>query len=112
MSANGRLWLIAVSAAVVGALIGAGAVWATQQSATAALNARLIRADAETQAALQKSDELAAELEALKATAVLPEPTTAPTTTAPVTETKKPVEDDEAVHLHLGHRSSPAPPPS
>ena len=40
---------------------------------------------------MQKSDEVAAELEALKATAVLPEPTTAPTTTAPVTETKKPV---------------------
>ena len=37
MSDNGRLWLIAMSAALVGALLGAGAVWATQQSATAAL---------------------------------------------------------------------------
>ena len=37
MSDNGRLWLIALSAAVVGALIGAGAVWATQQSTAASL---------------------------------------------------------------------------
>ena len=99
---NGRLWLVALSAAVVGALLGAGAVWATQQSAIASLNARLIQADADTQAALQKADELATELEALKATAVLPEPTSAHRRPPrPCLRRRSRRQDDEAVHLHL-----------
>ena len=53
MSANGRLWIVALGAAVVGALLGAGAVWATQQQAIATLNVRVIKADADKQAALQ-----------------------------------------------------------
>jgi len=89
MSANGKLWLVALSAALVGVLLGAGAIWATQQSATAALRAQIIMADAKTQAALEKSEEAAAELEALKTTSSGPETSAAATPTTPPV-TKKP----------------------
>lgn len=90
MSVNGRLWLVALTAALAGALLGAGAVWASQQSTLASLEARLIRAGAETDAALDKAQELATELEDIQAT-----PSTASTTgsepeATPETSTKKP----------------------
>jgi len=90
MSPNGKLWLVAIGAALVGALLGAGAVWATQQSAIAALDAQIIIADANTQSALAQVDELTASLNALKATPSAEVTETIaiePTTTAPA---KKP----------------------
>lgn len=91
MSPNGRLWLVALSAAVAGALLGAGVVWATQQSTVASLNARIIKADADSQAALQKVDELTADLDALQATSSTPATTSATTTPTPSATKKKPI---------------------
>ncbi len=94
MSTNTKLWVIAVCAAIVGALLGAGAVWAMQQPAVARLTARAIKADADTQAALQEADEARAELEDIRQSAAqVTSSATEPTDTAGVTTdaTKKPV---------------------
>lgn len=62
MSPNSKLWLAALGAAVVGVLLGAGGMWAAQRPTIASLNDRAIQADAGTQSALQKIDELTAKL--------------------------------------------------
>lgn len=74
-----RIWLAALGAGLAGALLGAGAVWATQQATLAAMSARVIRADANTQAALQRADELQTRLDDITSSAAS-EPASAPPT--------------------------------
>ncbi|NTU72196.1 MAG: hypothetical protein HGB10_10325 [Coriobacteriia bacterium] len=89
MSANGKLWTAVIVSVVVGAVVGAGAAYAMQQSSIAALNARMITADANTQAALQQIEDLTQQLESVQATqsATTTETTSVETTSKP---TKKP----------------------
>jgi Tfp pilus assembly protein PilX len=61
------MWLVAVAAAVAGALVGGGVVWAIQRPRTADLNARAIAADVAKQAALQQVESALQQVEALKA---------------------------------------------
>ncbi len=68
MSSNNRVWIAASAAALCGVLVGAGVVWFAQQSSVAQLTARVTRAHADTQAALQKADELQTALTAIQAT--------------------------------------------
>ena len=86
MSPNSKLWLIALGTAVVGAMVGAGGVWAAQQGQLASLSARVIKADSDTQAALQKADELQVALDAAPTQSVAATPSMAPTeSVAPAT---------------------------
>ena len=86
MSPNSKIWLIALGTAVVGALVGAGGVWAAQQGQLTSLNARAIKADSETQAALQKADELQVALYAAPTQSAAP--TSSVTPTEPVAPAK------------------------
>jgi DNA polymerase III delta prime subunit len=90
VSPNTKLWLVALSAAVAGALLGAGAVWATQQATVASLNARIIRAEAEAQAAMRNAEDVTTELESLEATPSATEAENATTTPVPLVTKKKP----------------------
>ena len=69
MSSNSKVWTAAIAAGLCGAILGAGVVWFSQQGAVAQLNVRIIKADADTQAALQKMDELQTSLTAAQETA-------------------------------------------
>ena len=91
MSPNGRLWLVAIGAAVVGALLGAGAVWATQQPAIASLNARIVTIEAERDASLLKVEDLTTAIADLKATASTTVTETSSITPTPTAPPKKPV---------------------
>jgi|GEM_PF-2583545 len=86
MSPNGKLWLVALGAALVGAILGAGSVWATQQSKLAALEATTIEADARAQAALARVYELTVALDAANAAggaSGVATPSVTPTDTTP-----------------------------
>jgi flagellar basal body-associated protein FliL len=84
-------WWIALVAAIAGLLIGAVGVWAVQSSKTADLASRLVKADANTRAALQQVDELKAAQSAAQPTttvvATATVETTAPAQAAPAKKT-------------------------
>jgi hypothetical protein len=87
MSPNSRLWLVGLGAAIAGAILGAGVVWMSTQSSVAALNVRVVKADADTQAALQRVDELAVQLHAAQGTSTTPAVSTSTTTSKTSTPT-------------------------
>jgi len=93
MSPNGKLWTAAITAGVIGALIGAGAVWAIDQqtpdTSTAdaaqlvAIKAELNRRDEQIEALAEKYNSL------LTSVSVEPTATSTSTTPPPAAETKK-----------------------
>ena len=88
-----NVWLIAVAAALAGALVAGGAVWALQSPKTADLNARIAAVEAQKEAALQEAANALQQVDQLK---VRQSTTTTPTITPPTettttTTTKKTV---------------------
>jgi hypothetical protein len=91
-----NIWPIVI-AALVGALLGGGAVWAIQGRTTAELTTRVARADADTQAALQQIAELKSAAASAQSPAntssagsTTPTEPAAPTTTTTTTSTPAP----------------------